>query len=87
LTIAPRLEVSVVLFGEIFERFLDHLLVVRLKQLQIRLAPELLPLFVIEGESAIAAPTGLAAVGLPVSKFIFVIPRSMFRHAWHSLFL
>lgn len=78
------LQVSVVLFGEIFEGLFDHLFVIGLVKLQIRLAPELLSLFVVEGKSGAAAPAGLSAVRLPVPKFIFIVPRSVFRHAWHS---
>jgi hypothetical protein len=60
------LQVSVVLFGEIFESLFDHLFVIGLVEFQVRLPPELLSLFVVEGKSGAAAPTGLPAVRLPV---------------------
>jgi hypothetical protein len=75
---------SVVLFGEIFEGLFDHLFVIGLVKFLIRLPPELLALFVVEGEGGAAASTRLAAVRLPIPKLIFIITRSVFRHAWHS---
>ena len=72
-------------FGEIFEGFFYHLLVISLVEFLVRFAPELLSLLVGKRKSAIAAAAGLAAISLPVSKFIFIVPGSVFRHAWQSL--
>jgi len=80
-----RLKMAVVFFGEVFEGFLDHLLVIGLVEFLIRFSPELLTLFVVQRKRATAAAVGLAAVGLPVPKFVFIVPGSVFRHAWQSL--
>jgi hypothetical protein len=75
---------SAVLFSEIFESLFDHLFVIGLVEFQVRLPPKLLALFVVEGKRGAAAPAGLPAVRLPISKLVFIVPRSVFRHAWHS---
>ena len=79
------LQVAVVLFREIFQRFLDVHFVVGLIELAIRLAPELFALLVVVGEGIYASTAIGPPVFLPVSIFVFVVPWTVFGHmTWFS---